>query len=151
MGVLGACGYQLAGTGSLPGNIKRTCVVMVVNRTAESGLETKVTNALIDEFTRRGQDVVASSDQADGVLSGSIDALATETVSRSGTITAVERRVVITASFVLKDRKGKVLRQVQRITAEQAYTVSDANRLRAINDACQRLAESAYDRLTDTF
>lgn len=157
--ILCSCGYQLAGGGSLPGGVKQVSILMMTNRTAESGLEAKVTNALIDEFTRRGMDVVTSPERAQALISGSIDALATETVARSGTITAVERRVVLTASFVLKDNDGKILRQVPQVTAEQAYAVADAgrttlsdpNRLRAISNASQRLAESAYERLTESF
>ncbi|MDA8138738.1 MAG: LptE family protein [Desulfobacteraceae bacterium] len=146
-----ACGYQLSGSGSLPGGIKRIHMSVMNNRTAESGLEMKVTNAVIDELTRRGQNVVAQPDQAEAVLTGVIDSLATETIARSGSITATERRVVITASFTLKDPKGKVLWQAQQLRAEQAYAVSDINRLQAINTVSQRLAESVYDRLTDSF
>jgi outer membrane lipopolysaccharide assembly protein LptE/RlpB len=151
------CGYQLAGKGELPGKVDTIAVSMLANRTAESGLETKVTNALIDELTRRRQDLVVSTERADAVLSGTIDALSATTVARSGTLTAAERKVVITVSLTLKDRKGGVLWQGQRLTAEQAYPVADTkphtetNRRAAIAQVAQRLAEYAYERLTDSF
>jgi hypothetical protein len=141
----------LAGSGTLPAGVKHIHMSVMQNRTAESGLEMKVTNAVLDELTRRGQDVVAQADQADALLSGVIDSLSTETVARSGSITAVERRVVIMASFTLKDPKGKVIWQAPQLRAEQAYAVSDANRLRAINEVSLRLAETVYERLVDSF
>lgn len=155
--VFSACGYHFAGSGQLPDGVHTIGVRMLTNRTAESGLETEVTNALIDELTRRRQDLVVDVDHADAVLSGTIDSLATETLSRSGLLTATERRLVITASLVLKDRQGEILWQRSRLSAEQAYAVtndaaqSERNRQRAIVDAARRLAEYTYERLTDTF
>ncbi|MFZ1983062.1 MAG: LptE family protein [Desulfatitalea sp.] len=155
--LLCGCGYQLAGKGELPGKVDTIAVSMLANRSAESGLETKVTNALIDELTRRRQGLVVATDRADAVLSGTIDALSATTVARSGTLTAAERKVVITVSLTLKDRKGEVLWQGQGLTAEQAYPVADtkprteANRRAAMAQVAQRLAEYAYERLTDSF
>jgi outer membrane lipopolysaccharide assembly protein LptE/RlpB len=155
--LLGSCGYRLAGSGELPGGVRTIAVAMLANRTAESGLEATLTNALLDEFTRRRQDMVVSADRADAVLSGTIDGLATETLSRSATLTAVERRLVVTASMTLKDRDGNVFWQSSRIRAEQAYPVSgsraatETSRRLAIGQAAQRMAEYVYERLTDAF
>ncbi|RJQ68768.1 MAG: hypothetical protein C4519_22600 [Desulfobacteraceae bacterium] len=154
--LLAACGYRLAGSGRLPGDVSTIAVSVLTNRTALSGLESIVTNALVDEFTRRRQNLLVDADRADAVLTGSIDALATETVARSGTLTALQRRMVITASLVLKNRNGLVLWE-QQITAEETYTVdalrpeTDRNLRLASAQAAQRLAEYAYARLTDTF
>lgn len=152
-----ACGYQLAGSGELPGGINTIAVSVLKNRTGQSGLETEVTNALIDELTRRRQDLVVSADRADAILSGSIDSLSTEALTRTGALTASERRLVITASLTLKDRNGEILWQRSSLRAEQAYAVtsdrfiSDRNRLLAIGEVSRRLAEYTYERLTDTF
>ncbi len=155
--VLTGCGYHLAGSGRLPGDVKTVAVQVLTNRTAESGLETTVTNAIIDELTRRRQDLVVGVEAADGILSGTIGRLTTATVSRSGTLTALERKVVVSASFVLKDPTGKTLWQRSAVRAEQAYAVEDSksatdmNRRLAIGLAAQRLAESFYESFTDTF
>lgn len=157
MGIVSACGYHFAGSGQLPGEAQTIGVRVLSNKTAESGLETELTNALIDELTRRRQDLVVEVDRADAVLSGTIDSVATETLSRSGPLTATERRLVITASLVLKDRQGEILWQRSQLRAEQAYAVtndaaqSERNRRLAIVDAARRLAEYTFERLTDTF
>lgn len=147
----------MAGSGQLPGDAKTIAVTVFTNRSLESGLETTVTNAMIDELTRRRQDMVVPADQADVILSGTIDGLTTETLSRSAALTAVERRLVITASMTLRDRDGNVLWQGRRLRAEQAYPVSrnraatETSRRLAIGQVAQRMAEYVYERLTDAF
>jgi outer membrane lipopolysaccharide assembly protein LptE/RlpB len=155
--LLVACGYRMAGPGQLPGESKTLAVTMLVNRSGESGLEAKVTNALLDEITRRHENMLVPEGRADAILSGTIDKLSTRTAARSGTLTAAERKVVISISLTLKDRTGEVLWQGSQITAEQAFPVAEtkpqteSNRRAAINQVTQRLAEYAYERLTDSF
>jgi outer membrane lipopolysaccharide assembly protein LptE/RlpB len=154
--LLTACGYHLAGNGRLPGGAETIGINILANRTALSGLETIVTNALVDEFTRRRQNFVVGPGRAEVELSGSIDALSTETVARSSTLTAVERRMVITASLVVKNRRGTVLWSHQ-ISANQTYTVdasqqeTNQNLRLAAAKVAQRLAEYAYERVTEDF
>jgi outer membrane lipopolysaccharide assembly protein LptE/RlpB len=153
--LLTACGYHLAGNGRLPGGADTIGIRVLANRTALSGLEATVTNALVDEFTRRQQNFVVAPDRAEVVLSGSVDSLSTATVARSSTLTAVERRMVITASLVLKNRSGAVLWSHQ-ISANQTYTVAsqqetNQNLRLAAAKVAQRLAEYAYERLTQDF
>ena len=155
--LLAGCGYHMAGPGELPGKANTIAVTMLVNRSGESGYEAKVTNALLDEIIRRRQDLVVSVAQADAILSGTIDSLSTQTAARTGTLTAAERKVVITVSLTLKDRKGEILWQGPGLTAEQAFPVADSkpqtesNRRAALNEVARRVAEYAYERLTDNF
>ncbi len=155
--LLAGCGYRMAGPGELPGKSKTVAVTMLVNHSGESGLEARVTNALLDELTRRRQDWVVSAEQADAVLSGTIDKLSTQTAARTSTLTAAERMVVLTVSLTLKSRNGEVLWQGKGLTAEQAFPVGDAkpqtesNRRAALNEVAKRVAEYACDRLTDNF
>ncbi|MCJ8502550.1 LPS assembly lipoprotein LptE [Desulfatitalea alkaliphila] len=155
--LLTACGYQLAGEGPLPGGVNTIAVTMLANRTGESGVEAVMTNALIDELTRRRQGVLVDAQRADAVLSGTITGLSADTLSRSATLTARERRLVVTASLTLKDRNGNVLWQEGQLRAETSYPVAgtkagtETNRRLAIGKVAQRLAEYVYERLTDTF
>lgn len=157
LSVLLACGYQLAGSGELPKGVNTIAVQVLANHTAESGLETTITNAVIDELTRRRQDLVVGVERADGILSGTINRLTTSTSARSDLLTAVERRLIVTVSFVLKDPSGKVLWQGRQLSAEQAYAVGESkaatemNRRLAIGIVAQRLAEYLFERLTDSF
>jgi outer membrane lipopolysaccharide assembly protein LptE/RlpB len=152
-----SCGYRLVGSGQLPGGVSTMSVSILENRTVESGLETIVTNALVDELTRRRQNMVASAGQADATLSGTILSLKTSTVARGGGQTALKRRVTINLALTLVDNDGKVIWENRSLSAAQDYDVSgnsaetDANRRRAIDQVSQRLAEYAYERMVDPF
>ncbi len=152
-----ACGYSFVGSGDLPGGIETIAVSVLENRTGETGIEITVTNALIDELTRRHQDMVVDRAEADAVLSGTINALSSSTVTRTSLLNAVERRLVIVASLTLKSADGTLLWERSNLRVEQDYAVGDiqaetsAERRAAINQAAQRLAEYAYERLTDSF
>jgi hypothetical protein len=153
-----SCGYRVGGGagGALPGDIATIGVSVVGNRTALSGLEAIVTNALVDEFTRRRPNMVTDAQSADAVLTGSIDSISTGTVARRGTLTALERRMVLTVSLILRDRKGQTL-WTQTLTAQETYFVNDqasqtdTNLRMAAALAARRLGEYAYERLTDAF
>ena len=152
------CGYQLAGRGDLPGHIETLAVRMLVNHSSETGVETLMTNALITELNRRRTGSVRGVEQADAVLSGTIDTIRWDTVAHRGVNTASERRVYATISLTLTDHSGQVLWQRSGLTAEQAYSVvgdnktaTDYNRRQAIGVLAQRMAENIYRRLTDNF
>lgn len=116
LGALAGCGYHMAGRGNLPGNVETIAIPMLANRTAETGLETVVTNALITELNRRRKGSVARSDKADAVLSGSIDALGRNTLSRRGVHTSSERQVYVEVSVVLTRKDGEVIWKGNRLS-----------------------------------
>lgn len=154
---LSGCGYHLAGSGELPGGVERIAINVLVNRSSENGIEATITNAVIEEFTRRRQAVVPV-EEAQATVMGSIDSISWDTLSRRGVHTATERRVNVMISLVLKGKDGTVLWQGSRLSARQAYAVvggdkpaTDANRRQAIELAAQRIAETAYRRMVDNF
>lgn len=155
---LSACGYRFAGGGSLPAGIKRLYIPTVENRSAETGMEFTLTNALVEEVSRFQKGLAAGAEDADGILYGEITRIATNTVSRSGEKTAVERRVIIEARLRLLDAAAKELRRIDQVRADSVYdvidgdeTATEANRKAALMEAAQTLAESAYQRLTQDF
>ncbi len=152
------CGYQLAGRGELPGDTQTIAVRMLDNRSSESGLETLMTNALINELNRRRHGSVVDAGRADAVLAGTIESLTWDTVAHRGVNTASERRVYASISLTLTDRFGNVLWQRSGLKGEQAYAVVDGNksatefnRLQAIAVLAEQVAENVYRRLTDNF
>ena len=153
-----ACGYHMAGSGKLPGGIQKIAVNVLDNRSGETGVETTMTNAVVIELNRRRKGIVVDMAQAEGILSGTIESLSSDTVSHKGSHTSLERRVYVTVSLKLTDPKGKVLWKANQLQAEQAYPVvegdkpaTENNRRQAIAALAQRLAENIYRRLTDEF
>jgi len=152
------CGYRFAGGGELPGNIRRVAVLVLENRTSETGLENTVTNDLIYELTRNRKAQVVPAQQADARISGSIRSLSISSVSHSDADTSQERRVSVTVDLHLTDGDGETLWERQGITASETYDVvasdkvsTNQNRSEALTTLSQRLAERVYTSLTDNF
>ena len=154
-----ACGYRFAGNGSLPAGVTRVFVTVLENRSSETGIETIFTNDLIYEFTRnRKENLAQERSSADGILTGTIVRLSVQNVSRTSVSTAVERRVTGTLKLRLESPDGRILWSSGDIIERQAYevvagnkTATDQNKSDAIAVVSSRLAESAFNRLTDDF
>jgi outer membrane lipopolysaccharide assembly protein LptE/RlpB len=156
---LSACGYHFAGSGSYPAGVTRIFITILENRSAETGVENTVTNDLIFEFTRkRKASLVQDRLSADGILSGTIASLSVENIARASVAQAVERRVTATLRLQLESPDGRLLWSSGDIVERQAYSVvagdkvaTDLNKAEAIAFVSQKLAESAFNRLTEDF
>lgn len=73
-----SCGYRLAGTATeasfLPPDVRRIGIPTLTNETDQADIDLRVTEALIDEFVRRGRDLEASpqTGNVDAILEGTI-------------------------------------------------------------------------------
>ena len=152
------CSYQFAGSGSLPSGMTRIYISVIQNKTAEVGIENYLTDSLINEFMLRRKNALATQENADGVLTGSIMSISDTVIAHSTQTTSIQSRVSITANLKLTDTHGKVVWAVNGINANQAYnvlssdrTVTDQNKKAAIQVLSKRLAETIFNRLTDDF
>ena len=155
--VLWGCSYRFSGTGSLPSGVTRIYVSVIENKTSEAGIERYITDDLINEFILRRKDVLSRQEEAEGVLSGSIDSIQNTTIAHSSQSISTQRRVILGITLKLVDQKGKIIWAVNGINANQAYNVTDdktlteQNKKTAIQILSKRLAEKVYNRLTDDF
>lgn len=155
--IAAGCGYRFVGGGSFPGGIKTVFVEILENRTAEIGVENTFTNDLIYEITRTGDVQLVGRDRAEGVLSGAITQIGTETVSRRDQKEAAERRLTVYVDLTLTDRSGKVVWSGNRIAANESYPVdadkeqTELNKRDAFEVLSARLAEVIKTRLTSDF
>ncbi len=124
---LSACGYQMAGMSTLPGDAQTIGIKMLTNRSIETGAEAVVTNALADELNRRRPGTVKQVDRADAVLTGTIDAIRRKTISREGTLTALQERITVWISLTLTSPSGGVVWERRKLTAEEDYDVVTGN------------------------
>ena len=84
--LLVGCGYHLAGRGGvssfIPEGVRTIGIPPLVNETDRPELEQRITEALIDEFLRRGQyDVVPDATNADVLLEGTVGSFRTNPVT----------------------------------------------------------------------
>jgi len=156
--VLASCGYRFAGPGQLPGNPRHLHVAVVENPTTETGIEVLLSNTLIQAFLANGHQVVAGPEAADAVLSGRIASLRIDSVSRESAQISLAGRVSIVLNLVLSDPEGNEIWSAEGLSGSQRYSISTGNKLQteadrrhAIKILSERLAETAYDRLTTGF
>lgn len=149
------CGYRFTGGGDFPFKVKSIFVPVFENRSAETGIETLITNDFIYELTRSSNVSVVEKEIADAVLWGVLTSLSTQTVSRSGTQTPLERRVRLYLDLKLTDRQGKVLWATRGFSDDESYEVSsdkfstEQRKQTAIKTLSKRMAEMIYYQLTD--
>ena len=156
---LTACGYHFAGSGDFPAGVSRVFIPILENRSAVTGAESIFTNDLIYEFTRsRKESLAQDRSSADSILTGTIVSISVENISRSTVSTAVERRVTGILNLRLESPDGRILWASGNILERQAYSVVDGNKTAtdqnksdAIAAVSKKLAESAFNRLTDDF
>ena len=159
MALFFGCGYHFSGSGSLPAGVTRVFITILANRSAETGVESIFTNDLIYEFTRNRKESIAQErSSADGILTGTIVSLSVDNISRSTVSTAVERRVTGVLNLRLESPDGRIIWSSGNLVERQAYTVVDGNKTAtdqnksdAIAVLSSRLAEAAFNRMTDDF
>jgi hypothetical protein len=153
-----ACGYRFAEEGGFPGDTKRLFVKILENKTQETGVESIVTTALLNELTLRKTDELASGiNDADVVLSGVVSLVTINTISVSKPDVAGERRVNVTVDLKLTKKDGRIVWAAKGLSDFEEYLVdkdteqTDANRRNAIRVLSKRIAERTVNRFSDDF
>jgi len=158
-GMLVGCGYHFAGSGKYPAGVSRVYITMLKNRSGVTGAESTFTNDLIYEFTRnRPKSIAKDRSSADSILTGTIGRLSVQNISRSSISQALERRVTGALTLRLTSPDGRILWSSGAVVERQSYAVvagdkpaTEQNKSKAIDKLSKKLAESAYNRLTDNF
>ena len=152
------CGYHFTGGGEFPEGVGQIHVEVFKNKTSESGVENIITRNMINEFTLRQEESLATSiDTADAILGGAVTGISIRTIASRGESSASERRVTVTVDFKLTRKDGQLIWATRGIADNEAYPVStdknvtENNKRIAIDDASKRIVERALNRLTDDF
>jgi hypothetical protein len=153
-----ACGYRFAEEGGFPGDTERLFVKVLENKTQETGVESILTAALLNELTLRKTDELASGiDDADVVLSGIVNLVGIKTISESEPDVADERRVIVSVDLKLTKKDGSIVWAAKDLSDFEEYRVdtdteqTDANRRNAIRVLSRRIAERTVNRFSDDF
>ena len=151
------CGYRFSGAGEMPGNIQRIAIDIFENRSGETGIESIITNDVINEFNRNPGISVTGRDEAEAVLSGVIRTARIRSISHRSAFTTTEREITIVVDVTLSTPGGKILWSAKGIDASSDYTVSDEkirteqNKKTAAADLSGKLAQRIFIRMTDRF
>jgi len=155
---LAACGYRFQGPVELPGNARSLYVEAFQNRTNQDGLDVLVVNAIVFEFTKRSDTIVAADPAAaDLLMRGVIRSLDSQTISSRGKDAAGERRVTLRLDVQLVRADGQVVWEAKGLSDNDAYPVTDdkfeneQRERRTAALAATRIAERIFNRFTDDF
>lgn len=153
-----ACGYRFQGPIQLPGNARSINVETFQNRTNQDGLEVVVSNAIVFEFTKRSETLIAADPAAaDLLMRGVIRSFDTQTISSRRKDAAGERRVTLRLDVQLVQADGRVVWEAKGLSDNEAYPVTDdkfENEQRERRMAAMvatRIAERIFNRFTDDF
>ena len=154
----GSCGYRFAEQGGFPGDTERLFVKVLENKTQETGVESIVTEALLNELTLRKTNELASGiSDADVVLSGAVNLVTILTISEGKPDVADERRVTVTVDLNLTRKDDRIVWAAKGLSDFEEYFVdpdterTDANRRNAIRVLSKRIAERTVNRFSDDF
>jgi outer membrane lipopolysaccharide assembly protein LptE/RlpB len=156
--VMMACGYRFQGAAALPGHARNLYVETFQNRTGQEGLEAVVSNAVVFEFTQRGEGLIAAHPStADLILRGVIRSLDSQTISSRAKDAAGERRITLRLDVQLVRADGQVIWEAKGLSDNDTYAVTDDKfenehrERRAVRSAAARIAERIFNRFTDDF
>ncbi|MEE9122310.1 MAG: LptE family protein [Syntrophobacteria bacterium] len=145
------CGYHLAGTGGqAPGDIQSIAVNVLSNQTAEIGIETIFTNAILNEFIRWKRLSVKPPNEAEAVLVGSVARIKTQTASHLTRSRTLETRVTVTLSLALiRVDTDEVLWQNKKLSYYDEYVEAGnaLNTARFRREAFRRIAEFLAEKI----
>lgn len=151
-----ACLYSFSGGGGLPSHIRTVAVLPFENQTTQFTLTQEITQALLDEMSRRMGLRPAGEGGADAIVRGRILRYANDPLVfrgggvRGDVIQEDQRRVSVTISVELYDAvQDKILWQASSLSAVGEYRIAegeDRGRETAIRDLVQKVIDGAQSQ-----
>jgi len=143
---------------NLPPEIHSVAIPIFGNRTIETGMESVVTEGLVEKFESSRRLPVTTSSAADALLTGTILTFTTFPVAvTSSNQFSTEYRATLTLEFTFKDQKtGKVLfREVmsdwRNYPVVQDLNATEQFKREAIRQISNLLAERMYELILGNF
>jgi len=162
--LLAGCGYHLTGAND-PSLITGKTIAIPVWRSNvfRPFLETDMTESLLKEFSIRSGGMVVAEENADLVLTGTIQSYGSGAVSFTAADQIREYRATITVDSTLTERRSQKVLWKGIVSSSQDYPASidltAPNRIAlqqnseeaAIREICRKLAEQIYLKVTESF
>ncbi len=157
--LLSDCGYYMrGGEPHLSSEIHSVAIPVFGNRTIETGIETLMTEALVEKFVSAKRLPVSRQSSADALLTGTVKSFTTTPVAvTTSTQVSTENRATVTIDFTFLDQKsGKVLFREEMSDWRNYPVVQDLNateqfKREAIRQISNLLAERMYELILGNF
>ncbi len=149
--LLAGCGYSLQATA--PHHIRTLYVETFRNETFEPGLESELTNEIINRFLFDGTLQVTSRGKADAVLTGTVTTYLREPLAFTSAEEVEEYRLTLFVDMKLSDtRTQKVLWEERRFVGDTTYFTTGRlakSEEKARTEALVELARRIVDRTVE--
>ena len=157
--LLSSCGYHMRGKETnLPLEVHSVAIPIFGNRTIETGIESVMTEGLVEKFVSSRRLPVTTQSLADALLTGTVTTFTTYPVAvTSSNQFSTEYRATVTIEFTFKDQKnGKVLFRDVMSDWRNYPVVQDLNateqfKRQAIRQISVLLAERVYELILGSF
>ncbi len=157
--LLSSCGYHMRGKETnLPPEVHSVAIPIFGNRTIETGIESVMTEGLVEKFVSSRRLPVTTQSLADALLTGTVTTFTTYPVAvTSSNQFSTEYRATVTIEFTFKDQKnGKVLFRDVMSDWRNYPVVQDLNateqfKRQAIRQISVLLAERVYELILGSF
>jgi len=156
---LSGCGYHFTGKrGTLTPGVKTIAVPFFTNKTFEPRIENLFTDALIEEFLKRGKVNVSKGDDSDATIIGTIKSFKETPVSFDRNDRVLEYRATVTLDISLRrNDNGVIIWKVSSLSGYHEYTVSSKtattynNKIEAIRKVAEDMSEDIHNRIFENF
>jgi hypothetical protein len=139
------CGpYSFSGSGAT--HLKTIAVPVFEDRTAEFGIKERLTNTIIDEFTRDNTLKISDRRVADSILLGSLLRVEERAGVYSQNESVQEIRVYLTVQLKYEDVKKRKTVWEAQVTQFGAYAPGSSNRQNAIDEAIRKIANEVLNK-----
>ncbi|MCC6642410.1 MAG: LptE family protein [Deltaproteobacteria bacterium] len=153
LGALAGCGYRLVSYRGALGDVRRVSIHTLRNDSLAAGYGATVTEALLDEFQRRGAlQVVSDPALADLTIGGRILPIYSGARSFSSTVLALEYQVTVQIQLDVRRRDGTLVPIDPGAMTETEIYVASADAEAALtnrNEALRRVASVIAGRVHD--
>lgn len=157
--LLSACGYHLASKrGTLTSDVKTIAVPFFINKTFEPRIENLFTDALIEEFLKRGNADVSKGDNSDATIIGTIKSFKESPVSFDRNDKVLEYRATVTLDIFLKrNDNGIIIWKTSGLSGYHEYIVSSNtattynNKIEAMKKIAEDMAEDIHKMIFENF
>jgi outer membrane lipopolysaccharide assembly protein LptE/RlpB len=157
--ILTSCGYHLRGKETnLPPEIRSVAIPIFANRTLETGIETQVTEALVEKFISAKRLPVTTQSSADALLTGTVKSFIISPVAvTTSTQVTTEYRATVVIEFTFKNQAdGKILFREEmsdwrNYPVESDLNATEQNKKEAIRRISVLLADRVHELILGGF
>ncbi|MDZ7312506.1 MAG: LPS assembly lipoprotein LptE [candidate division KSB1 bacterium] len=139
------CGHY-SFSGSTAPHLKTIAVPVFEDRTAEFGIKEKLTNTIIQEFTRDNTLKIADRRAADSILQGTLLRVEERAGVYNPQETVQQIRIYLTVQMKYEDLKKRKTVWEGELTQFGAYAPGSTNRQAAIDEAIRKIATEVLNK-----